>query len=265
MMKYPNVLGKDFKRKEDAYKHFQECRDEMVRTFQLGPSHMLTEETPVKKSWMDQLFKDYFLCEDPKFYKRKIGLGVKNWFFGYDSHGSISLCVKQIDRPPKHDSSKCEKCLTGKRCWSTIDCSHMVMPNFISAKWVFTCFGSGVLMNENPMHRVKQAARLAIKLQIKSFRDSVRDQCQKCGVEEYGLGLEVDHIIDFMDIFNNFIKNYEEEILIKSVYKDHTGDLWYFTDEKIKQEWCKYHKENAKLQLLCKTCHKDKTYKRKAA
>jgi len=34
MMKYPNVLGKDFKRKEDAYKHFQECRDEMVRTFQ---------------------------------------------------------------------------------------------------------------------------------------------------------------------------------------------------------------------------------------
>ncbi len=54
-MKYKNVLGKDFKRKEDAYKRFQECRDEMVRTFQLGPSHMLTEETPVGggKEWSD--------------------------------------------------------------------------------------------------------------------------------------------------------------------------------------------------------------------
>ena len=80
-MKYKNVLGKDFKRKEDAYKRFQECRDEMVRTFQLGPSHMLTEETPVKKSWMDSLFKDYFKCDDPDWFQRKIGLGIKDWFF----------------------------------------------------------------------------------------------------------------------------------------------------------------------------------------
>jgi hypothetical protein len=45
-MKYKNVLGKDFNRKEDAYKHFQEFRDEMVRTFQLGPSHIFYVKTP---------------------------------------------------------------------------------------------------------------------------------------------------------------------------------------------------------------------------
>jgi hypothetical protein len=27
-MKYPDVLGKDFKRKEDAYKHFQSLRNQ---------------------------------------------------------------------------------------------------------------------------------------------------------------------------------------------------------------------------------------------
>tara|TARA_R110000787_G_scaffold220996_1_gene329737 strand:+ start:39 stop:833 length:795 start_codon:yes stop_codon:yes gene_type:complete len=264
-MKYPNVLGKDFKTKPKAYKHFQTLRDGMVANHQLGERHFFTEETIIKKSQMDQLFKDYFLCKNPEFYERKIGLGIQNWFFGYDSHGSVSLCVKQIDRPPKHDSSKCEKCLTGKRCLSTIDCSHIVMPNFISAKIVFTCFGRGVLINENPMHRVKMAARLAIRPQIKSFRDSVRDECQKCGVKEYGLGLEVDHVINFMDIFNSFIKTYEEKILLESVSKEHSGDVWYFNNEKLKEEWRKYHAENAKLQLLCKPCHKDKTYKRKAA
>ena len=136
----------------------------------------------------------------------------------------------------------------------------VILSNFISAKIVFTCFGRGVLINENLMHRVKMAARLAIRPQTKSFRDNVKDECQKCGVKEYGLGLEVDHVINFRDIFNSFIKNYEEKILLESVYKEHSGDLWYFSDKKIKEEWCEYHKENAKLQLLCKPCHKNKTY-----
>ena len=108
MMKYPNVLGKDFKRKEDAYGRFQECRDEMVRTLQLGPSHVLTEETQVKKSWMDQLFKDYFVCEDADWYKRKIGLGVKDWFFARDSEGGICLWIIQKQKEkPKHDKENC--------------------------------------------------------------------------------------------------------------------------------------------------------------
>ena len=260
IIKYKNVLGKDFKTKPEAYKHFQTLRDKMVVNHQLGERHFFTEETIIKKSQMNQLFKDYFLCKNPEFYEKKIGLGIQDWFFSYDTHGSVSLCIKQIDRPPKHDSSKCEKCLTGKRCWSTVDCSHIVMSNFISAKIVFTCFGRGVLINENLMHRVKMAARLAIRPQTKSFRDSVKDECQKCGVKEYGLGLEVDHVINFRDIFNSFIKNYEEKILLESVYKEHSGDLWYFSDKKIKEEWCEYHKENSKLQLLCKPCHKNKTY-----
>ena len=48
-MKYKNVLGKDFKTKSQAYKHFQKCRDEMISFGQLGERHFFTEETIIKK------------------------------------------------------------------------------------------------------------------------------------------------------------------------------------------------------------------------
>ena len=52
--KYKNVLGKDFKTKTEAYKHFVSLRDQIA----LGT--VLDETTAIKKSQMNQLFKDYF-------------------------------------------------------------------------------------------------------------------------------------------------------------------------------------------------------------
>ena len=46
-----------------------------------------------------------------------------------------------------------------------MDISHWGPTVPVSAKWMFTCFGPGILMNGNPMHRVKQALRRAIKYQ----------------------------------------------------------------------------------------------------
>ena len=261
-MKYKNVLGKDFNKKSEAYKHFQECRDEMVRTFQLGPSHMLTEETPVKKSWMDQLFKDYFLCQDPDYYKRKIGLGVQNWFFAYDSQGGICLWIKQKDKPNPHNQENCKSCREGEICFDRYDLKYEGEKVPVAAKWIFTCFGTGV-RNNNPLHRVKDAMRKAIKYQTKEFRDSVRDECQECGEEGYGLDLEVDHTPNFTEIAKVFIKKYGEEYLIKNVSKAPTEDIWYFINDKLKNEWCEYHLKEATLRLLCTNCHDKKTYTRK--
>ena len=261
-MKYKNVLGQDFNRKEDAYARFQKFRDEMVRTLQLGPSHMLTEETPVKKSWMDQLFKDYFLCEDPKYYKRKIGLGVENWFFAPDSEGGICLWVKQKDAPPKHNSKECKECQTGKFCIRTADISHEGPTVPVAAPWIFTCFGTGV-HNNNPLHRVKDAMRKAIKYQTKEFRASVKDECQGCGEEGYGLDLEVHHIPDFMKIAKVFIEKYGEKYLIENVSKAPTEDIWYFINDKLENEWCEYHLKEATLKLLCISCHDKETYKKR--
>jgi len=120
-------------------------------------------------------------------------------------------------------------------------------------------------MNENPLHRVKQALRKAIKYQAKEFRDSVKDECQECGEEGYGLDLEVDHTPNFIEIANNFMKKYDKEYLIKNVSKGISQDIWYFINDKLENEWCEYHLKEATLRLLCKPCHDKKTYKRKVA
>jgi hypothetical protein len=258
-MKYKNVLGKDFNKKSEAYKHFQKFRDEMIRTFQLGK--YLTEETPVKKSWMDQLFKDYFLCQDPDYYKRKIGLGVQNWFFAYDSQGGICLWIKQKDKPNPHNQENCKSCREGEICFDRYDLKYEGEKVPVAAKWIFTCFGTGV-HNNNPLHRVKDAMRKAIKYQTKEFRDSVRDECQECGEEGYGLDLEVDHTPNFTVIAKVFIEKYGEEYLIKNVSKAPTEDIWYFINDKLKNEWCEYHLKKATLRLLCTSCHDKKTYKK---
>ena len=225
-MKYKNVLGKNFKRKEDAYKHFQSLRNKTP----LGK--ILDEKTAITKNAMDELFKNYFLCNDKDWYQRKIGPGVLNWSFGYDSQGGICLWVHQKDKP------KVKEC--------KFDVSHWGEKVPVAAKWMFTCFGTGVLMNENKMHRVKQAARKAVEI--------------------HGLDAEVDHKDPtFMTLFNNFIKenNYDEEYLLKSVNKHNNEDIWYFINPGMKESWIEYHLHNSYLQLLCVTCHKNKTYGKK--
>ena len=244
-MKYKNVLGKDFKRKEDAYKHFQLLRNQTP----LGK--ILDETTAITKNAMDKLFKDYFLCKDEDWYQRKIGPGVSNWSFGYDSQGGICLWVHQKDKP------KVKEC--------KFDVSHWGEKVPVAAKWMFTCFGTGVLMNGNKIHRVKQAARKAVEIHKKQFRDQVKPICNKCGIEIYGLDAEVDHKDPtFMTLFNNFIKenNYDEEYLLKSVNKHNNEDIWYFINPGMKESWIEYHLHNSHLQLLCVVCHKNKTYRR---
>jgi len=68
-----------------------------------------------------------------------------------------------------------------------------------------------------------------------------------------------------MTLFNNFIKenNYDEEYLLKSVNKHNNEDIWYFINPGMKESWIEYHLHNSYLQLLCVTCHKNKTYRKK--
>ena len=252
-MKYKDVLGKDFKRKKDAYKHFQSLRNQTP----LGK--ILDETTAITKSAMDKLFKDYFLCNDEDWYQRKIGPGISNWSFGYDSQGGICLWVHQKD---PHELTDCKECKEKGWCWS----SGMGEKIPVAAKWMFTCFGTGVLMNGDKMHRVKQAARKAVEIHKKQFREQVKPNCNRCGIEVYGLDAEVDHKDPtFMTLFNNFIKehNYNEEYLLKSVSKHSHEDIWYFINPGMKESWIEYHLHNSHLQLLCVPCHKNKTYKRK--
>ena len=240
-MKYKDVLGKDFKNKQDAYKHFQLLRNQVP----LGKK--LDETTAITKTAMDKLFKDYFLCKDENYYKRKIGEGVEDWSFGYDSKGGVCLWVHQKDKP------KIKEC--------KFDVSHWGEKVPVAAKWIFTCFGTGVLMDGDKMHRVKQAARNAVETHKKDFRNRTKPNCNRCGVEVHGLDAEVDHKDPtFITLFNNFFNNYNRDYILNTVGKASHEDIWYFTDLEIKNNWIKYHLNNCNLQLLCVTCHKNKTY-----
>ena len=101
-MKYKDVLGKDFKRKEDAYKHFQLLRNQTP----LGKT--LDETTAITKSAMNKLFKDYFLCNDEDWYQRKIGPGISNWSFGYYSIGGLCFWVHHKDPLDLPDCHECK-------------------------------------------------------------------------------------------------------------------------------------------------------------
>ena len=249
-MKYKDVLGKDFKNKQEAYKHFQLLRNQTP----LGKT--LDETTAITKSAMDKLFKDYFLCNDEDWYQRKIGPGISNWSFGYDSQGGICLWVHQKD---PHELTDCQECKEKGWCWS----SGMSEKIPVAAKWMFTCFGTGVLMNGDKMHRVKQAARKAVEIHKKQFREQVKPNCNECGVEVHGLDAEVDHKDPtFITLFNNFFNKYDKEYVLNTVDKSSHEDLWYFIDSEIKKSWIEYHLHNSHLQLLCVPCHKNKTYGR---
>ena len=249
-MKYKDVLGKDFKNKQEAYKHFQLLRNQTP----LGKT--LDETTAITKSAMDKLFKDYFLCNDEDWYQRKIGPGISNWSFGYDSQGGICLWVHQKD---PHELTDCQECKEKGWCWS----SGMSEKIPVAAKWMFTCFGTGVLMNGDKMHRVKQAARKAVEIHKKQFREQVKPNCNECGVEVHGLDAEVDHKDPtFITLFNNFFNKYNKEYVLNTVDKSSHEDLWYFIDPEIKKSWIEYHLNNCNLQLLCVPCHKNKTYGR---
>ena len=66
-----------------------------------------------------------------------------------------------------------------------------------------------------------------------------------------------------IEIANNFMKKYDKKFLIESVSKAPTEDIWYFINDKLENEWCEYHLKEATLRLLCITCHKKKTYRKR--
>jgi len=264
-MKYKDVLGEDFKTKKEAYRHFCALRDKVTEASCLGRQHLLTEETIVKKSQMDKLYADYFLCKDPNWYKKKIGRGVKDWFFGRDKEGGVCLWVLQKEDPKEN--------AVEESIWSRLAIKETDMPFSISAKWVFTCFGPGVMLDKSPRLKIKNVLRHTVKPQIQEFRDSVEDKCQSCGKQSSGLGLEVDHTPNFSDIAESFLNRHDQNFLTETVIDLETKRVganypqkWRFNDvaKQIKKDWCEYHESQAVLRLLCVSCHKSKTHSKES-
>lgn len=99
--------------------------------------------------------------------------------------------------------------------------------------------------------------RKSIEDQVLRFRKETINVCNSCDIEckEY----DVDHYdAEFCDIVKQFLEQYQLPTEFKETDHGHA-----FRDEDIELEikWKNFHLEKAKLQKLCKACHKRKTYK----
>jgi hypothetical protein len=258
-MKFPNVLGKDFNTKYEANAHFKKLKQELIKRDEMGK--LLTEETVIKSSQMFNLISDYLETDDEEWFQRKMGpFGIESFKFVRDNYNNLQLNLHQ--KSNDHDSSQCLRMKEKKFCFDCADVGNVEPLSFTT----FSCFGAGA-KKSHKKHRLTQACRRAVDKQKQKYRDSRKDECEKCGTDNYPENLEIDHKdLSFKTIFENFKKeyNYTEEFLHTQVHK--YWDTWYFFNPSdVLDCWVKYHETNAVYQMLCKPCHKKKTKEERAA
>jgi hypothetical protein len=99
---------------------------------------------------------------------------------------------------------------------------------------------------------LKSAMRYAIYPQILEFKNGCDIiECYLCKSKE---DIHIDHIILFKSLYDDFIKDRKD---IPSTFDDNFYNTAIFKkeDEVFKNEWIEYHKNNASLRCLCKTCN----------
>ena len=115
--------------------------------------------------------------------------------------------------------------------------------------------------SSNKNDRYNDAMRQAIQPQTMSF-SSTKDHCEICGTNDKCDKYEVDHINDFKDLVKDF--NTKNSVIIPDKFdtNDRGNNCFRKEDGILKTKWLEYHKEHAKLQYLCISCHNSKTYKK---
>jgi hypothetical protein len=115
--------------------------------------------------------------------------------------------------------------------------------------------------HKSDKNELMSAMRSSIDEQIFQFRKSSNDICVLCPNTDK---LHVDHIIHFDEIVLNFINIMKSKnIEIPNTFgetDDNTHRRCFLEiDDNFKNEWIKYHYENASLQMLCQTCNLTRT------
>jgi hypothetical protein len=104
---------------------------------------------------------------------------------------------------------------------------------------------------------VTNASRADIMYQINDFKNKNplihTDTCPVKGIP-LGYDAQVDHIIPYHELLENFIKENNINIYSINVSCDHKGIRTL--EEPYKTMWCEYHKKNAKLRWLSKAGNK---------
>lgn len=139
-------------------------------------------------------------------------------------------------------------------------------------------------LNKNPG---KHLAAYKNKTRQAAYRDAVREQtngyydscgcysCSRCGLEEArtkgkftlfsaSSKMHVDHVIPFVQLINDFEQNFAFDDYPEVLRREgNHQDVDYFStetpeDQEFVKAWQEYHRQNARLQLLCVSCNSSK-------
>jgi hypothetical protein len=117
--------------------------------------------------------------------------------------------------------------------------------------WAKNCINS---KNNSKKFELNGALRSSLQEQIMSFKNNTLHKCVKCNINAN----HVDHINHFESLTNIFLKKYENN-LIPSDFDDMTDGsgrrCFKPTDSMFEKEWQTFHKDNAKLRILCEKCN----------
>ena len=117
--------------------------------------------------------------------------------------------------------------------------------------WAKNCINS---KNNSKQFELNSALRSSIQQQIMNYKNSTSHKCVKCNINAD----HVDHINHFELLTDMFLKKYNKN-LIPSDFDDMTDGsgrrCFKSKDNIFEKEWQEFHKNNAKLRILCKKCN----------
>ncbi len=104
-----------------------------------------------------------------------------------------------------------------------------------------------------PKDNLTIAMRNSILPQILYFRKNNSLICEQCECIE---NIEIDHFEpQFIDLKTTFLENWKGTLPIKFKQNKSHSKIFIDNDIKFKNDWNEYHKQNARLRVLCKKCN----------
>ena len=102
---------------------------------------------------------------------------------------------------------------------------------------------------------IKAAMRNAVKTQIAVFKNGAVLQCEECKVSDTETCYDVDHVIQFEELYRGFRK--ECKLREPTEFNDDHCRIKCFRaeDSAYSDAWQTYHAEHADLRILCHSCN----------
>lgn len=157
-------------------------------------------------------------------YEHKIGVGIKTFYIKKDKYGNMATYIKKID-----DSDDV-------------------------FSWTYCC---QFKKRDNNFY-LNRALRHTIVCDILKFKDDNELKCKLCD-STTSTEYHVDHVYPFCHLVDDYCLNKKIPKSFDDVSRLSFEIKFKKDDFIFEKEWLEYHRTNAKLQILCKTCNLKKS------